>query len=537
MTWNPSNPDTLGLEWLPTTSAYELVDANGKGPIENFRSASTETVTDLELFLTGLTGDGLFGVEVFASGNEVASAPLSFTVVPRTNTGSSAPDWLDYFGGSPDYWEVDSFAADDTGNRLHNASNASTVSPLVFRLGAGAQPATLTNKRILRVDLWIRWKYAGGTGVGGQATLEDPSSPGTFTVVGGTVTPPLGSAFKNARLARFDLNPFTNKPWTYAEAIAYFSSASTLAAGVTMGYNSLAGAIDVSAIWATVTYCTENRLAHGYRLLSELVAGDGWKAFPLTKPDGAANWAKANGAVYSIAFRRVGDSGSVSYPYAYEDGRQAPHAEHFGRNPSLDGFGLITSIGNELDRVRPVRMIVAGADSADSQPYTSAVALPVLNAAPARQELDQAAADDYGFVRIVLRPAVGSSLNLPDLTVSLRRESDSALMGTAITITRDEVDALRAFGGGWKTWEGSLGTPGTLAAGTRYYLELTMPAHAAEDFWQIAGATTGAKPDASYRGATNCATWGEFRDTATDLAITIGTVPVSPAGFAVALVP
>jgi hypothetical protein len=528
VSWNPNSPDTLGLEWQPHHSGLTYLDASSKVSAERFRSSATETVDSVKAYLRDLTPGGLLTAEVFTAGQETAGEITYLENYPRTDTGKTVTDFYDAGAGTVNFDDVDDRTTDVDG--AWNNSNASVSAYLAFRMGAGGL-ASYAGKRIVRVDIFARWLYIGGTGVTGQAVLTGPD--GNVWPVSDAVSPPLGTTYRSDRIAKLDVNPFTGLPWTAAEIDTYFSTGSTKAAGVYMRFNTLVNAVRISAIWARVQYIDENRLAYGY-FSTDDSPGDGWKTFALTEPDGSAGWAKANGVSYTVALRRVNDTGRAGWPFLTSD-VAAPHAEHGSYDAAaVEMFGRIVDLGTLRTRLRPLRMILGSSDStADSQPYAILTAVPVQGGVIA-QQLVTPAADDYGFLRVLARPAETSTAALPDLTLRIVRNSDSNIMGS-VDVPRSDADALPDVHDGWKSIEVNLDSAVTLAA-VAYRLEAVCSGASGGEAWEVFLVDTVSAGGSSFGGSSSYATWASLPNTGADLAFTLSTVPDAPTGFDVTLV-
>lgn len=526
MSWNPNSPDTVGLEWQPHHSGLTYLDASSVVPLERFRSEATETVDSVKAYLRDLTDGALLTAEVFAAGTETAGAITYLENYPRTDTGKFVTDYYDAGAGTVNYSDVDDRTTDVDG--AWGNANSSTAAQLAFRMGSGGL-SSYAGKRIVRVDLFVRWLYIGGTGVTGQASLEGPD--GNLWPVGEQLAPPIGTTYRSDRVAKLDVNPFTGLPWTSSEIDDYFSTSATKATGLRMRWNSLVNAIRVSAIWARVQYITENRLAYGYFQTSDN-PGDGWKTFSLTEPDGTAGFPKLNATAYSVALRRVNDAGRAGWPFLTAEA--CPHAEHSSFDAAaVEQFGRITDLGPQKTRVRPLRLILGSTSSTtDSQPYAVFTPVPVSNGVIAAQ-LIQPAADDYGYLRVIARPSAGSSALLPDLTLRIVRDSDDVEMASA-DIPRSEIDTLPDLHDGWKIVGANLDSPVTLAA-VAYRLEAEAVGATGAESYEIAFLDTVGAGGASFGGSTRYASWAGFANTGSDLPFTVSTSPDPPDGFSVAL--
>lgn len=543
MSFNPNATQTLGLEWPVSTTALNFLDAASKGQIERFTSSTTETIDKIECYFNNIGEAGRWAAEVYLQDAVVPLNQHTERSTPRTATGQNTTGttagfpWQDSTGGAvgpTDFTIDDGDGGWDDTVYVTNAAANEVHGHLGFR--GGGVLSSFAGKRILRVDLWARCKQEGGAGIYARAEMENAT--GNDIPVGPFRAIPFGANFANIRLARLDVSPLTGKPWTAAEATLYFSNTSTRRYGAYLQWTSLPTAIDVSAIWADIVVADENRIALGSLQINQ---NDGWKAFVLEKPDGTDNWAKLSATDYDILLRRVGDTGNLAWPYLSSPDQFCPHVGHRTITATLNGaYGTGASLGDELRRAHPIRFVTtAPADSTDSQPYAVFDALHVATGFTAQSRFNGAATAGYGFIKAVLRPAIGAPPDLADMTVKVKRVSDNVQLGGTYTLTKEAVDQLDDIGNGWKLARFQISTA-TLATSTSYYIEFASTAGGGVDTrrWDVALLDTVLQGAASYGGTSvSAAVNGTTAFTShTDLAATIAVPPATPSGWATVVV-
>jgi len=543
LSFNPNSTQTLGLEWPVAQTARNYLDAISKGQIERFTSSSSETIDKIEAYLDDIGEAGMWAAEVYLQDDVVPSNQHTERSTPRTSSGqntsgtTAALPWEDSAGGAvgpADFTIDDGDGGWDDTVYVYNAAANETAGHLSFR--GGGDLTNFDGLRVLRVDIWIRAKQEGGAGINARPTIENAA--GTDLVIGDARAIPFGSSFTNYRLARLDVSPLTGKPWTAAEATTYFSNTSTRRYGARFAWQSLPTAIDVSALWADIVVADENRVAYGTLQINQ---NDGWKAFTLEKPDGTDNWAKTSGTEYDVMLRRVGAVGNLAWPYLSSPNQFCPHVGHRTLTATLNGaYGTGASIGAELVRAHPIRFVTTGAaDSADSQPYARLGFAQVYSGSTWRSEFAGAAATGYGFIKAVLRPAVGAPVDLADLTIRVRRTSDDVQLGGTYTLTKEAVDQLDEMtsGAGWKLARFQISTA-TLATGVGYYIEFSSTAGGGVETrrWDIAYISAEGHGTATYGGTASSINISDVDFTDADFCATIAVPPAAPSGWATAVV-
>lgn len=555
MSFNPNATQTLGLEWPVTLTGLNGIDAISKGQVERFDSAVTETIDKVDVYLKEIGNPGLYGVEVYEAEDFIPSNQHTERSTPRTSTGQNTQNetgdfpWVDsddlavgFADLSQVIVEEDNTPDWDDTKYVTNAVNAEPFAHLAFRGGTGF--ADFDGLRVLRVDMWMRCKSAGGLAMA-NPTIENDA--GTDLLFASPRAVPIGPNFSNVRLARMDASPLTGRPWTAAEATDYFSDTSTMRWGLRMQLNTVETAVQISALWADIVVADENRAALGTLVISQ---DDGWKSFTMTKPDGADNWAKVSGTSYDVLLHRLTPAesrtdladGSLTWPYLSAYNRFCPHVGHRTITAVLNGaYGTGASYGAELTRAHPVRFVRSdAADSSDSQPYASLTAADIYTGIVARSQFNGAAAAGYGFVQFVLRPAIGAPSDLADITIKVKKQSDNSQLGGTVTLSKMQVDNFPDIGSGdgWKLAYAQIATA-TLATGTGYYIEFASTAGGVEPTrrWQVAFLSAAGFGSATYGGtgqSLEIAGFGEFTDQ--DMVATISVPPATPSGWSTVVV-
>lgn len=555
MSFNPNATQTLGVEWPVTLTALNFVDATSKGHVERFTSSASETIDKIEVYLKEIGDPGLYGIEVYEAGGFVPSNQHTERSTPRTSTGQNTQNddenfpWMDAGGnavGSSDFSKTfpDEDATDnwDDSFYIQNADDFIQHAHLSFRGGHGQN--NFNGKRILRVDMWVRWKSAGGIAAA-FPTLENDA--GTDLIFGTPRAIPISANFSNTRLARMDANPLTGRPWTAAEATEFFSDTSTKRWGLRADFATLSTAIKISALWCNIVVADENREALGSLIISQ---NDGWKSFNMSQPDGTDNWAKAADTEYDVLLHRLTPSlfrsdlsdGSLAWPYLSAQDQFCPHVGHRAIVGVLNGeYGTGANYGNgETKRAHPIRFVTTGAaDSADSQPYARMGYAEIYSGSTWRSEFNGAASAGYGFIKAVIRPAIGAPSDLADLTVKVKRTSDDVQLGGTATLTKLQVDDLPdvSNGAGWKHVGIQIATA-TLATSTSYYIEFSSTAGGGVETrrWNLAYISAEGKPSATYGGSGQSINIGGVDFTDADFVATIAVPPATPSGWSTELV-
>jgi hypothetical protein len=336
--------------------------------------------------------------------------------------------------------------------------------------------------------------------------------------------------------ATFYTNPSTHAPWTVAEIQSFDSTNEFQVRMEGAGIWDIGKPMDgehVIAVDMIVGQATENRVAIGTANLSTFSTPQ-WINFTTTNMSGG-NWSKTNAVRYLYVVRRATTYGNATVQGVQLGSGGSPVANFDGYSVGMNAEGMVVTLTAKSPDVWWGLIIrtSAPADSADSQVYTSIVEELVHSTSTPTTEFSNAAAANYGNVRLLVKYQGSPTA---DLTVRVRRRSDNTVMGSVITITKAQVDALPSISGsGWKYVEVQQGSLATLATATQYYWEFSSTTGSA-NAWKVPNWYTGGQGDAlSFGGTTDRATRSGSENNSYDIQATIGTVPSTPGSWAVSL--
>lgn len=418
MTFNPSAPTALGLEWFIENRETVIVDAATECVAQTHPSTVSETIDTVHAALDNITGgSGVYALEVYDIDDVVFSGQSLDTKAPTSD--ASTTNAKNQAGGTSNLFqsvdETPSSFADYIANQATGAGEWSGRPSISAGDYAG--------RRVYQVQLVVDYQ---STNLSGAPTLRPFLNIGGVKYTNGSL--PFELAQRNAAFT-WTTNPSTGLPWTSAEIEAL---GSTDEIGFELNGNPQAGTSRVGRLVLLVHHVAENRVAVGGREL-DLADVGAWVAFDVLAPDGSG-WAKTSGAEYLFVIRRLSGTSALSVLHLVGFGL-CPHGM-LGAIPTMASSGLITSLPAAGDARRRVFGLVlednASAISVDSQPYTTTL---VHDATAQVSGEFTGAAEDYGAVRLVVH--VQPSPPPDPLTVEIRRRSDNALMATAVVTLAD----------------------------------------------------------------------------------------------------
>lgn len=546
--WNPSAPDVIGVEFLPdrddgtgssTPPGMGLADSL-VGAAMTLPSSTTETITNLRVLLSdpdasgGAPGKVL--AEILTAGAEVPTGVATATFRPNGQANNTG--WLNQAASSTVYTAVNG-ATVDTSRYMEASSPGGSGAAVDLEFDtAGA----LAGKRIMAIRMVVAGLITSGfdamltTSIVGSSTeyvgFSQFAGPAPYVVTSSD----LGEMYLGDGLA----NPIY--PWTVAQLQALDAGTARFRFQIaSLG----AATLRVFQIYLEVDYCDENRLAVATVAGANAGGGGGdpygWQqSATLRTPTGGTHWSKANGTDFTVLLRRYRMPGHLAgwnnprmkAPYLRGVAESIQPAGVATYAPTLTVAGGVSSLGPALNRVLGVVLLTsAPAQSVDSQPYAIVTSLDVTSAGgPWQQEISGASAQDYGGVTVPV--AHDSDPGLDDLTVELRRRSDSALLATA-TITQAEVDAQGPSGSSpWTIMQAPFAAPVTLAAATQYYLAFSTAGSGTWSIPVLDGADTITVTGAgSYGNETDVVT-RSFDYTIGDAAVNVFVLPDAVADVA-----
>lgn len=553
MSFNPSAPNTIGLEWPVTTEGVVLLDAATKVAASRVVSSATETIDSLYLptLWTGpSSGYGRLWTDVY----DLASSPVvelssvvEQTYVPNETKANSGVTKSDFVSTSNIYAVIDD--TDDSGppestEYLIN-SNVGSTSRARFQFNTAAISNTL---RILYVRFELRCK---GFDWSWQQPHVDLEWWNNTTELGRMwrISPPQDYRWRTYQSPYFYFDPYNEGLWLQPEIVNLDSNTSRNI-GISLRY-----ACAMSRLTMKVGVVAENRAAVG--ISSKLtVPPSGLQTnapIQFKTPLNSDNWAKTTGKTYALITRRLEDPFSVLPTFTpqlarLDSGVANPHEQGDLYTVELaDQSGRVTSYaGPTTAALAQVLGTSGSAHSSDSQPYHDLVGYTVSNGVTMRQGVNAASAQAYkrvtAFVGVATEPSAA-------LTIGVYRLSDNVQFGGNGTLTyADLSDTAKATRVGTFVLSGvtytiysvlvELGTAATLATSTTYYVQFSSSA-ASTAPWLVLGldqdmshSLTG---NVSYGGTTDQAYVSGTPDPDVDLIVTLGSVPTALAGFTASL--
>lgn len=295
--YNPSAPETLGIEWLvPESPSTFVLDSAAKAYGQYLPGAQAKRSEQLAVYAEVVSGVGVFGAQVL-SAPYVDAIPQDFILAfAGTDTGASFASatngnaaWLTQASGAATYASVSPGVDDVTYLRNVNQLEGPTPARMMLR-GAGAE-SILAGRRVLDVEVWCRVKctLAVSPTFFGCVNLADIDYVGPAAVV------PVGQGYVDLRLVTWALNPATLRPWTRGEVAAMLVAGATDEFGFLATWDArytttYADQIRVSQMRMRVRWQAEDRLGYA----SGQVEAPGWQTWAsrsvpnlLTKQDSA----------------------------------------------------------------------------------------------------------------------------------------------------------------------------------------------------------------------------------------------------------
>lgn len=565
--WNPTFPDTFGLEWFPTRSSATPVYAGSPGRMQRLVSTTAETITALRL--SGQVNPSVRGsvptlIDVIEEGNEFVPAPTLARLSPsvdRTNDGwtrsdGSGTNLWQYIDDPTDKWPQHNQPADTQWIRTFTPAThySCGVNTTLFQQGGAAE-----NGRIF----WV--------GVAGilSATTGDIRRLGVRLEINGVLYPPAGGHGRDVhgfgQIYEFywgEINPSTSRPWTPAE-IANFGTQANW--GIRVNSAQVASASHhprVHALSLNVTYSnTENRVAVGVwrrpenigtnRLVT--VTTDTLRALP----SGTADWSKPSGVNHLYFWRQssspseygavvaddvrwnggyqdLGSGGKppgIVYPLHYSGSPPPPSTSPASAYLVYDIYGRPWKGFVESSPTRAAFGIALvrsdAAMSTDSQPYRMDVTdIAFLNNASgtAGQRLTPPSSQTYIGVRLPVIP-LGTGPGTATLTVRVHAVSGGAQVGGTFSITKTAVRSLPAGPSGLRYVTGFFSSPVPLTGGTQYEIRVTTDSVSG---WHVYAPNCSLAPTASFGGSTSGAIVAGSHDTNRDFLVNLIKQPAAP---------
>lgn len=525
--WNPSSPNTLGLQAFFTQQGEQQLP----GAV-TFTSTAAQTIDTLNVPLT-TTGDATVMAEVYVAGDEIPTGTVRTTTYRPNDdlqiggNDSENNSWLTQALGTTNLYQQIDESTLDPSDYIFYFGTQNPGKRYRFNVGSAAWGAS---RRVLGGEVVI---VANRQDSAGQLRVSYYDGTRAYTL--GTIT-----ATKERRTFRIrwpEYNPATGLPWTQAQIAALDSTAGIQLQPVNVNKRK---PLIVYQAYLNLDWITENRVAVGMADV-EPPAADA--TFTLQHPtSGADNWSKSNGIDYTVVLRRLRGFGVVGWRFLAQTSAVADELGYPSaatnipvESPAvtIDREGVVAGVTDGVPgRALALRMLTTGATgSVDGQPYSL-----FLNARPVSgtgygQTVTTVGADDYEMVRLLIgtgelgdggQPvALADPSSLADVSIKVKNASTDVQVGSTYTLTAADVADLAQqplsvdVDGMSAPTVAVVEVPLTgisLSAATRYYVEVTTtqasPTSPGDPFWSFpypsasAAPTSGPYGVATFGGAT-----------------------------------
>ncbi len=517
--WNPSAPDTLGLEWLVHSDGGLVVDSDDKFAAVRLKSTVAETLDAVWAYLPEVTKHSSYMLEAFDAGAEVPTDRQTTRFLPSADVVKENVE-ADTGSLTNLYAKLAKFDLPEDINSLINYVRRRTTSTRRQRFTARFSTSNaLAGRRIVEVRVVL----SGNSHLGqvSECLLFDG-----FNFIG------LGKGHlrrseHNRRLNRLtfsagEINPYRKLPWRVADVQAF---ATSLSAG--FDFQAVKEA-RIHQLYLEVVHTAENRRAYGVSSVSQR----GWQRFDVGLPDESGNWSKPLGT-HTYGLRRIRGGGALTWAFLEANERNPYGAVgYYGRNRK---DGTVEDLRGERLGVPAISLEATFGGpyvSEDSQIYAEHTVARVYTGRPARQTFTPGVDGTYGLITVLVR--VAAPQVVAALTARVVRASDGVVLGGAATLSPVSIRDLPEVGKNWRVWKVGLSTPASLVANTQYRLELSsvasgQPLGAGTDTWEVGYLDTlGQGASRSYGGTTEFTTVNGVGNANADLPITIATAPLPP---------
>lgn len=548
MTFNPSAPNTIGLEWPAISEGYTVIDAATKVAAARIKSTADETIDHLILphrWSGPKSGYGRLWTDVYdMSATPVADNVTELTFTPNEDRAKSSNLRKSDWASTTNLWQVIN-STDDSGppewtDYLIN-TNVGGVAHGQWQFNTAGISNTY---RILYVKFEVRAK---GFDWSWQQPFVDIEWYNGTTYLGriGRVFPPQDYRWRTYSYGPFYFDPYNEGAWLQPE-IALLDSTSARNVGLHLHY-----AVAVSRFTMKVGVIPENRVAVGISP-KQTVPPQGLQTnLPIhfKSPLNSDNWSKQNGKTYMLVTRRLEDPfaalPSLTVQVANLDsGRPNPHEQGDAYSLELaDLGGRITSYsGPQTLSYAPVLGTTGGATSVDSQPYHDLVAHSVHNGQTVRQGVAGATVQDYKRVHAFVATAAPPTA---PLAFTVHQLSDNAQVGGTGTLSPSDLsDASIAQPRGTIDYSGvtftiyevvvQLSSAAVLAPSTDYYIQLASTTGSATPWLALAldsQASHSLTGNRTYGGSAQQLYVAGSPNASADALVTISAVPSQIGGF------
>ena len=493
MDWDPLGPAVAGLDWPVLRRGGVRLDSSVRAGAALIPATATQTVTDVSVYLSDVVGEATYRLDLY----EAADLPQTITTtIFRPNEDG------------PEIGNVTGVPTNTVGSRYTNVDEATLDATDYVSIA-------LANN-----NLDLRCASTGGLGVGTQIVYAVRikavvAAIGEAPRIVGYVNP-VDTEYEHSDIVsvspgqqtvswEWTTNPGTGAAWTEAEVVLFDSTAE-------FGIQSKSSdEVRIYQVWMEVDAGDDERVGTG----DAAVDSSGWSTFDL-----AADWSKVSGTDYVALLHRVSGSGSLTWVSLDSDDTMP--GDHGAYRPTLDRVGNVDAIGDLRTEAHAIILHVAGAASADSQPYAARTAVDVHTGVTAVQEITAPSTASRRWVRLVAR-SEGVEVPSAPLVVTL----GAATLSLAPSLLADAPLA-------WHVLDGTLSAAVALTSTTQYDVSLTCTA-ADGSGWQVAALSTETPPvsgdTAGFGSTTDRGDDGTGEANGLDLAVVYGTVPTAPASF------
>lgn len=541
MGFNPSAPNSIGVEWTPTVESVAPLTTTASCVAWKVASTVAETISTIYVPHTWSgpsSGFGKLVVDVYDLADTGAGdTPTTTRYAPNEDkaiynvyapTSSSWGSTLTLGNG---YTKIDDGAAFNDSDWL--AFPGGAYLRMAFATsGFTGRPASVS------FDVRV-FGYVGQAGKLVVALYNNTTRVSTLA----TISPPADGAdwptgFRTYRIGPFTTNPLTGVAWTAADITGFDSGSNLL-----IQLEAAPGSTAVSWLSMIVESGSDKRVATGSIATQTSLPSGVQTNLPVTL---ASNWSKSTSTDYLLVARRLDDPAGAAQaliPQVVTLGTATcPHGQGISYSSTLDANGLLSAVGAaDATRTVPFWLGTSGtAQSVDSQPYWDLAVRACHTSSTLRQGITGASAQAYKPIRVLL----GGSPNA-DLAIRVKKVSDDLAVGGTAVLTAATLAAASTVGtitdATWgqvplRSMTVDLGSAATLATATAYYAELTSTAGAATP-WLVAmldaTASHALSGNQTYGGTAQQATVAGTGVPAGDLVVLVAASPAAPSSITV----
>lgn len=441
-TWNDSAPDTIGLEWFPTSEGTVLLDSPTTEVGIKLASTGAETIDQLihahQYVNPGASGYSRHWVDVYDLSGSPApgvSGVTELTFSPNEDKARSNTTRSDFSTTTNLYAQLDD--TDDSGppeatDYVVNSNYGGTNSYLGVQFNTAAIPSSW---RIAYVKFEVRAKgfdwswqqptiyldwYNGSTKVG--------------RIPGASISPPQDYVFRTYTFGPYYFDFYNEGPWLQPE-IANLDVNTLRNLRIVMNY-----ACAVSRVTMKVGVIAENRVAVGISSKVTVAPSGVQTNTPMLLKTvlGVDNWSKPASGNFLLAVRRLEDpfqtaTTLTTQALTVDSGSAVPIGEGtlYSGVTAADQSGILSSIGTAATATVPFWLGTSGgAQSSDEQPYRDIEAKSVSWSYVVSQQVSGASAQSYRRLRALVARPNGATPTSP-LAIGVRRTAVATGLGDA----------------------------------------------------------------------------------------------------------